>query len=127
MHHHGESYLVWPARALEMVLHIAENETHFVQIGKVINHAQLRRRCTGQRRGDTEQDATDAAMKLCKEEGGAVCKAAVTYEQCGALAVDGKGAAGWGKSPTKAGAEKQALDGCAADSCSVMTSDCNAE
>ena len=77
--------------------------------------------------GDTEQDATDAAMKLCKDEGGAVCKAAVTYEQCGALAVDGKGAAGWGKSPTKGGAEKQAIDGCGADSCSVVTSDCNDE
>ena len=77
--------------------------------------------------GDTEQEASDAAMTLCKDQGGAVCKAAVTYEQCGALAVDGKGAAGWGKSPTKAGAEKQALDGCAADSCSVVTSDCNAE
>ncbi len=77
--------------------------------------------------GDTEKDASDAALKLCKDEGGAVCSAAVTYEQCGALAVDGKGAAGWGKSPTKAGAEKQALDGCGADSCSVVTSDCNNE
>jgi hypothetical protein len=77
--------------------------------------------------GDTEKDASDAALKLCKDEGGAACTAAVTYEQCGALAVDGKGAAGWGKSPTKAGAEKQALSGCAADSCSVVTSDCNDE
>ena len=77
--------------------------------------------------GDTEQDATDAAMKLCKDEGGAVCKAAVTYEQCGALAVDGKGAAGWGKGPTKAETEKLALTGCGADDCSVVTSDCNAE
>ncbi|MEO9168820.1 MAG: DUF4189 domain-containing protein [Aestuariivirga sp.] len=77
--------------------------------------------------GDTEKDASDTAVKLCKDEGGAVCTAAVTYEQCGALAVDGKGAAGWGKSPTKGGAEKQAIDGCGADSCSVVTSDCNNE
>ena len=77
--------------------------------------------------GDTEQEATDSAMKFCKDAGGAVCKAAVTYEQCGALAVDGKGSAGWGKAPTKAETEKQALTGCGADDCSVVTSDCNAE
>ena len=77
--------------------------------------------------GDTENIASDFAVKACKDEGGAVCKAAVTYEQCGALAVDGKGAAGWGKSPTKGGAEKQAIDGCGADDCSVVTSDCNNE
>ena len=76
---------------------------------------------------DTEQDAIDIAVKFCTDEGGAVCKAFVSYEQCGALAVDGKGEAGWGKSPTKAGAEKQALTGCGADDCSVVTSDCNAE
>ena len=58
---------------------------------------------------DTEQEAIDIAVKFCTDEGGAVCKAIVSYEQCGALAVDGKGEAGWGKSPTKAGAEKQAL------------------
>lgn len=74
---------------------------------------------------DTEQDASDIAMKFCKDAGGAECKIAVTYEQCGALAVDGKGAAGWGKGPTKAESEKQALDGCAAGDCSVVKSDCN--
>ena len=77
--------------------------------------------------GDTEKEATDNAMKFCVEAGGKVCKAAVTYEQCGALAVDGKGDAGWGKSATKAGAEKQALEGCGKDGCSVLTSDCNNE
>ena len=77
--------------------------------------------------GDTEKEATDNAMKFCVEAGGKVCKAAVTYEQCGALAVDGKGDAGWGKSATKAGAEKQALEGCGKDGCSVVTSDCNNE
>ncbi len=76
---------------------------------------------------DTEQAAIDTAVKFCTDEGGAVCKAMVSYEQCGALAVDGKGEAGWGKSPTKAGAEMQALKGCGADDCAVVTSDCNAE
>ena len=77
--------------------------------------------------GDTEKEATDNAMKFCSEDGGKVCKALVTYEQCGAVAVDGKGDAGWGKSATKAGAEKQALEGCGKDGCSVVTSDCNNE
>ena len=76
---------------------------------------------------DTEQEAIDIAVKFCTDEGGAVCKAIVSYEQCGALAVDGKGEAGWGKSATKAGAEKQALEGCGAGDCSIVTSDCNAE
>lgn len=77
--------------------------------------------------GDTEQEATDNAMKFCVDAGGAVCKAAVTYEQCGALAVDGKGNAGWGKAPTKTETEQQALKGCGADDCKVVTSDCNAQ
>ncbi len=77
--------------------------------------------------GDTEQEATDNAMKFCVDAGGAVCKAAVTYEQCGALAVDGKGNAGWGKTPTKTETEQQALKGCGADDCKVVTSDCNAQ
>ena len=76
---------------------------------------------------DSEQEAIDIAVKFCTDEGGAVCKAIVSYEQCGALAVDGKGEAGWGKSPTKAGAEKQALSACGAGICTVVTSDCNAE
>jgi hypothetical protein len=77
--------------------------------------------------GDTEQEATDFAVKFCKEQGGVVCKAEVTYEQCGALAVDGKGNVGWAKAPTKSESEQQALKGCTADDCSVVTSDCNAE
>ena len=76
---------------------------------------------------ETEQDAIDIAVKFCTDAGGAVCKAMVSYEQCGALAVDGKGSAGWGKGPTKAGTEKQALTGCGADDCSVVVSDCTAE
>ena len=77
--------------------------------------------------GDTEQEASDNAMKFCKEAGGKVCKALVTYEQCAAMAVDGKGKAGWGKSATKSGAEKQALEGCAKEGCSVVVSDCTNE
>ncbi len=76
---------------------------------------------------ETEQEAIDIAVKFCTDEGGAVCKAIVSYQQCGALAVDGKGEAGWGKAPTKADAEKQALSGCGAGNCAVVTSDCNAE
>jgi hypothetical protein len=76
---------------------------------------------------DTEKEAGDLAVEECTKAGGANCTLAVTYEQCGALAVSGKGEAGWGKAPTKSGAEKQALDGCKGDSCSVVVSDCNEE
>ena len=49
------------------------------------------------------------------------------FEQCGALAVSGKGDAGWGKSATKLTAETQALAGCDNDACKVVVSDCNSE
>jgi hypothetical protein len=76
--------------------------------------------------GDTEQEATDAAMGFCKEAGGVDCKALVSYEQCGALAVTGKGTAGWGKDTTKDLAETQALKGCDdAENCKIVVSDCN--
>lgn len=76
---------------------------------------------------DTEKEAGDIAVEECTKAGGTTCTLAVTYEQCGALAVSGKGEAGWGKAPTKKEAEKQALEGCKGDSCSVVVSDCNAE
>jgi Domain of unknown function (DUF4189) len=76
--------------------------------------------------GDTEQEATDAAMGFCKEAGGVDCKALVSYEQCGALAVSGTGTAGWGKDSTKLLAEAQAMKGCNDDAnCKVVVSDCN--
>ena len=76
--------------------------------------------------GDTEQEATDAAMGFCKEAGGVECKPLVSYEQCGALAVTGKGTAGWGKDTTKDLAEAQALKGCDdAENCKIVVSDCN--
>ncbi len=75
---------------------------------------------------DTEQEAIDAAMGFCKEAGGAVCKPLVSYEQCGALAVTGKGTAGWGKDTTKDLAEAQALKGCDdAENCKIVVADCN--
>ncbi len=74
---------------------------------------------------DTEQEAVEAAMGFCTEAGGAVCKSLVTYEQCGALAVTGKGVAGWGKAPTKEEAEKQAISGCDDAACKIVVSDCN--
>ena len=76
---------------------------------------------------DTEKEAGDIAVDECTKAGGAKCTLAVTYEQCGALAVSGKGEAGWGKAPTKKDAEAQALQGCKGDSCSVVVSDCNDE
>ena len=76
---------------------------------------------------DTEKEAGDIAVEECTKAGGAKCTLAVTYEQCGALAVSGNGEAGWGKAPTKKDAEKQALEGCKGNSCSVVVSDCNAE
>ena len=44
--------------------------------------------------GDTEKEAGDIAVDECTKAGGAQCTLAVTYEQCGALAVSGKGEAG---------------------------------
>lgn len=74
---------------------------------------------------DTEADAVAAAMGFCTEAGGVQCQSLVTYEQCGALAVTGKGQAGWGKAPSKEEAEKQAIAGCAEAECTVVVSDCN--
>ena len=76
--------------------------------------------------GDAEQEASDAAMGFCKEAGGAACKIVVTYQQCGALAVSGKGQGGWGQSDSKDGAEKQAMSACKSDVvCRIVASDCN--
>jgi hypothetical protein len=75
--------------------------------------------------GGTEGEAVDNAMKFCGEAGGKMCKALVSYEQCGALAVSGAGDAGWGKAPTKTTAEAQAVAGCQNDACKVVVSDCN--
>ena len=74
---------------------------------------------------DTEAEASSIAMDFCVEAEGVSCKVAVTYEHCGALAVSGKGEAGWGKSESKEGAEEQAMQACAADACEVVVSDCN--
>ena len=76
--------------------------------------------------GDTEEEALEAALGFCNEAGGVSCKALVSYEQCGALAVTGKGTAGWGKDTTKKLAEAQALSGCDdAENCRIVMSDCN--
>ena len=74
---------------------------------------------------DTEEEASSIAMDFCEKAEGVSCKVAVTYEKCGALAVSGKGEAGWGKSDSKDGAEEQAMEACAADACDVVVSDCN--
>ena len=74
---------------------------------------------------DTEEEASSIAMDFCVEAEGVSCKVAVTYEHCGALAVSGRGEAGWGKSDSKEGAEEQAMQACAADACEVVVSDCN--
>jgi hypothetical protein len=74
--------------------------------------------------GNTEKEASDYAMKFCNEEGGKDCALAMTYEQCGALASDGK-SIGWGKAPTKKKAEEQSIQGCDGDGCKIVASDCN--
>jgi hypothetical protein len=75
--------------------------------------------------GDTEQEAVVNALKFCREADGKACKSMVTYQACGALAVTGKGDAGWGKGPTKKTAEAQAIAGCQNDLCKIVVSDCN--
>ena len=74
--------------------------------------------------GDTEKEASEYAMKFCKEEGGKECTLAVTYEKCGALASNGK-SIWWGVAPTQKEAEMQALQGCKDGACKVVSSDCN--
>lgn len=74
--------------------------------------------------GDTDKEASDYAMKYCKEAGGKECTLAVTYEQCGALSSNGK-SLWWGKAPTKKEAEAQALQGCNGSDCKIVSSDCN--
>ena len=64
-------------------------------------------------------------MGFCKDAGGVACKSMVTYEQCGALAVSGKGLAGWAKAATKEEAEANAVKACEDAECKVATSDCN--
>ncbi|WP_196501991.1 DUF4189 domain-containing protein [Aestuariivirga litoralis] len=76
---------------------------------------------------DTEAAASDTAVAQCKEAGGEECKTIVTYEQCGALAVDGKGNAGWGKAPTKKDAESGALNACKEGDCTIAVSDCTSD
>ena len=75
--------------------------------------------------GDTEKEAVDNAFNFCVEAGGKKCKAIVSFQQCGALAVSGKGDAGWAKAATKKNAEVQALTACQNDACQVLVSDCN--
>ena len=75
--------------------------------------------------GETENEASDNALKFCMEDGAKACKVLVAYQQCGALAVSGTGDAGWGMAPTKEDAEKQSLAGCQNAECKVVVSDCN--
>jgi hypothetical protein len=74
--------------------------------------------------GDTEKEASEYAMKFCKEAGGKECTLAVSYEQCGALSSNGK-SLWWGKAPTQKEAEAQALQGCNGSDCKIVSSDCN--
>ncbi|MCD2179889.1 DUF4189 domain-containing protein [Rhizobium sp. C1] len=74
--------------------------------------------------GDTEKEASEYAMKFCKEAGGKECTLAVTYEQCGALSSNGK-SLWWGKAPSQKEAEAQALQGCNGSDCKIVSSDCN--
>ncbi len=74
--------------------------------------------------GDTEKEASEYAMKFCKEAGGKECTLAVTYEQCGALSSNGK-SLWWGRAPSQKEAEAQALQGCNGSDCKIVSSDCN--
>lgn len=76
---------------------------------------------------DTEKAASDTALDECKKAGGEQCQTIVTYEKCGALAIDGKGNAGWGKAPTKKDAESGALKACEGGDCTIAVSDCNSD
>ncbi|WP_158815647.1 DUF4189 domain-containing protein [Methylocapsa sp. S129] len=73
---------------------------------------------------DTEAEAVETAQKFCVKAGGKGCKSMVTYQQCGAFASNGHDA-GWGKSPTKKGAEDGAMSACQKGDCKIVISDCN--
>jgi hypothetical protein len=74
--------------------------------------------------GGAEAEAVENAQKFCIKAGGKGCKLMVSYQQCGAFASNGHDA-GWGKSPTKKGAEDGAMSACEKDNCKIVVSDCN--
>ena len=75
--------------------------------------------------GDTEQEATDNAMKFCTEGGGKECMKIMTYQGCGAIASAGDGKGHWASASTKKDAESAALKGCEGAQCTILASDCN--
>ena len=75
--------------------------------------------------GDTEQEATDNALKFCKEGGGKDCVKIMTYQGCGAIASAGDGKGHWASATTQKEAEAAALKGCEGAQCTILASDCN--
>ena len=74
--------------------------------------------------GDSKAEASQSAMKFCKEASGKKCDVAVTYEKCGAYA-SSKKYSGTGTASTAQEAKKKALNECNNASCKVLIADCN--
>jgi hypothetical protein len=74
--------------------------------------------------GDSKAEATQNAMKFCKEATGKSCEVAVSYQKCGAYAASKK-YSGIGIASTAQDAKKKALDGCNNASCRVLVAECN--
>jgi hypothetical protein len=74
--------------------------------------------------GDSKAEATQNAMRFCKEATGKSCEVAVSYQKCGAYA-SSKKYSGIGTASTAQDTKKKALDGCNNASCRVLVAECN--
>jgi hypothetical protein len=74
--------------------------------------------------GGSKAEASQNALKFCKEASGKKCEVAVAYEKCGAYA-SSKKYSGTGTASTEKHAKRKAMDECNNASCRVLIADCN--
>ena len=72
--------------------------------------------------GDNDSEASKAAVKACREEGGKNCAVVLTFKQCGAYASSSSNV-GTGKGSSKGAAESKASGECG-QGCKVVFSAC---
>lgn len=78
--------------------------------------------------GTTSDEAIEAAVKYCEEDGGKDCTVIdnLTYKDgaCAAVAVNDKNRAYYNIRPTRKEAESSSLDSCTGDDCQILVADC---
>lgn len=78
--------------------------------------------------GNTSDEAIEAAVTFCQEDGGKNCAVIdnLSYKDgaCGAIAVNNKNRAYYNIRPTRKEAERSALDACIGDDCQILAADC---